>query len=384
MSHHFSSYRVSEQQIQEIFAQAKAQLKNAIKPEHEDKLKSISMPTPKHNVLTSVLSEILHVFCTQKIGGFITNQKRTRAEVHTMIQSEIQDEHQLVFGIESEGNSVLNQGTYLHHNEVVVYKSKNAGVVSEVQSIGFNKKQKVKVHTYTSETHPQIWICHMSSGTSDPKKYPNNRQNFLDSVCGQVAQIPIDIKNDISFWDANFDVTGNIQDDRPTIPMLLKITNTHPIQFVFPCVRVCKERFADLPFANNQIEKGGIKQVAESMIATFPRDMDINAIDSDGLFVLSNGMIHQLFPNQEATRLDDIQEEYWKEYTSFSDKILLDHKPIRVGANGKTYSFHNFMDFAGAKGIQEPFWYDEQKLRIEDQKFFQYLQSKLPEFEKII
>ena len=81
----------------------------------------------------------------------------------------------------------------------------------------------------------------------------------------------------------------------------------HSIQCIIPAVRVRKCRFAERPFANNQLHKGGIEQIAESMIATCPRGMNVSALDSDGVFVLSEGSIQFLLPKSISQTSDSIR-----------------------------------------------------------------------------
>jgi hypothetical protein len=221
---------------------------------------------------------------------------------------------------------------------------------------------------------------HLRSGTSDPELFPYNRQCFLDVVSGHVSldNLTFDPTKDISFWDANFDCTDLINTKfgmESTIEILLNFTNIHAVQFIIPTVRVRKCRFAERPFANNQIQKGGIEQIAESMIATCPRGSHVAAIDSDGLFVLSEGSIYLLLPKQVPIRIDSIASMQWKQYHAFSSAILLDHKPIRVQVDGQQYAFHNFMDFKGVIGVMGTSWYDSNRLSEEEIAFMDYLRD---------
>ena len=92
-----------------------------------------------------------------------------------------------------------------------------------------------------------------------------------------------------------------------TLEILLDFTKEHLVQFVIPAVRVRKERIANKPMDNNQLHKGGIEQIAESMIATCPRGMFVASLDSDGLFVLSKGIIKELLPNEHPRVIEKLK-----------------------------------------------------------------------------
>ena len=160
-----------------------------------------------------------------------------------------------------------------------------------------------------------------------------------------------------------------------SLEILLDFTRNHAVQLIIPAVRVRKYRFAERPFANNQLHKGGIEQIAESMIATCPREMNISALDSDGVFVLSEGSIQFLLPNQSPKRVDSIPDMQWKRHESFSSEVILDHKPIRVNLGGQNYAFHNFMDFKGSVGISATSWYEPNRIRAEETAFMHFLRE---------
>ena len=217
---------------------------------------------------------------------------------------------------------------------------------------------------------------HLSSGTSDPDVFPYNRQCLLDVVSGGTSIL--NPSTDVSFWDANFDCTDLVNAKlgmESTLEILLEFTKKHAVQFIIPAVRVRKCRYDERPFANNQLHKGGIEQLAESMIGTCPREMKIAAIDTDGLFVLSEGSIQFLLPNQSPHRLDSIRDMQWQQYNAFSSNVLLDHKPIRVQLDEQRYAFHNFMDFKGSIGVIANSWYDSNRLREEEIAFMNFLRD---------
>jgi|GEM_PF-3906796 len=372
----------------EIFAMVQRLLVDAAKAEKKQTVRAISFPPSFHSVsLYKVVAKLVSRFRTQAIGGFETQERLSREEVYASFRDEIQSFPGLICGIEAPRASCITDVAQfddrLQHQEAVVYQ--NQGTLSSALVLPFSgyPGQKITIHGYRAQPSSKrvVYLAHSSSGTSEIEKYPHNRSAFLQLLSGDISLDGMVYRpqHDISFWDVNFDITNSAMIPKAAGPssleMLLSFTQSNPIQLVFPCVRVRKKRIANRPFANNQIHKGGITQLAESMIAVFPNDLDITAMDDDGLFILKEGMIWMSRPHGVVTNIPHIDAMEWKEYHAFSQQVCLDHKPICVFAGKKGYQFHNFMDFQGARGIG-PGWYDSKKLQAADILFWNWLCSR--------
>ena len=357
-------------------------LTRAALPEYRSTIDGITAPKfnePKP--LSKVIAKILSPFCTQEAGGFETAHTVSQHKIEALIAAELTEFNGLVCGIEASIDSTVqsNRTCILSESAIVYPQIGSSGVLESelpIQSQGTTGK----MHRYVQEDGRTMWMGHLSSGTSDPDVFPYNRQCLLDVVSGAIPfhNTVFNPTTDISFWDANFDCTDMVNAKlcmESTLEILLEFTKMHPIQFISPAVRVRKCRYADRPFANNQLHKGGIEQIAESMIATCPRGIHISAIDSDGLFVLSEGGIHFLLLNQSSKRLDSIMDMRWQRHDSFSPEVVLDHKPIRVDLGGQKYIFHNFMDFKGSIGVAATSWYDPNRLREEEVAFMNFIRE---------
>ena len=354
-------------------------LTRAALPEHQSTIEGISMPTfyePKP--LYKVIAKLLSPFCTQEAGGFETVHRVSQRQIEALLTGEINQFEGLVCGIEaSRISTVQSSRNPILSESAIVYPEMGSLGVLHAEELIQTQETKGKMNRYVQDDGRTIWMGHLSSGTSDPDVFPYNRQCLLDVVSGGGSIM--NPSTDVSFWDANFDCTDQVITKlgiESTLEILLGFTKKHAVQCIIPAVRVRKCRYAERPFANNQLHKGGIEQLAESMIATCPRDMKVAAIDTDGLFVLSEGSIRFLLPNQSPHRLDSITDMQWQQYNAFSPNVILDHKPIRVQLEDHRYAFHNFMDFKGSIGVVATSWYDPNQLREEEIAFMDYLISR--------
>ena len=351
-------------------------LTRAALPEYRSTIEGISTPTINESKpLYKVIAKLISPFCTQEAGGFETVHRVSQHQIEALITTELNQFNGLFCGIEASPVSTVKsrRSCILSESAIVYPEIDSTGVLHSEVSI-HRQGTTGKIHRYVQEDGRTIWMGHLSSGTSDPDIFPYNRNCFLEVVSGDESIV--NPQTDISFWDANFDCTDRVNAKlgmESTLEILLEFTKTHPVQFIIPAVRVRKCRYADRPFANNQLHKGGIEQIAESMIATCPNGMQIEAIDSDGLFVISDGAIHFLLPNQSSNPVESIVQMQWKQYKAFSPNVLLDHKPIRVQLDGQRYAFHNFMDFKGSIGVIANSWYDSNRLRAEEIGLMDYL-----------
>ena len=353
-------------------------LTRAALPEYRSTIEDIDVPTfYESKPLYKVIAKLLSPFCTQEAGGFETIHPVSQNKIETRIATELTQFKGVVCGVEASTASIVpsSRQALLSESAAVYPEVGSTGVLHSELSIQTHGT-KGKINRYIQEDGQTIWMGHLSSGTSDPDVFPLNRRCFLEVISGEDSVL--NPSTDISFWDANFDCTDMVNAKlgmESTLQILLDFTTTHPVQLIIPAVRVRKCRYADRPFANNQLHKGGIEQIAESMIATCPRGMDVAAIDPDGVFVLSDGCIHFLLPNQSPKPVDSTTDMQWKRYDSFSSEVPLDHKPIRVQLDGQRYAFHNFMDFKGAIGVIGTSWYDTTRLLAEESKFMEFLKE---------
>ena len=347
----------------------------------------ISLPT-ETKILGKVLAKILGPFRTQECGGFVKKTEISQKTIEDKFLKELREFNGLICGIEASTNTILQQKeqpkqpkprNWILSKSAIVYPllTSKFSTLSSVQKIT-KYDTKGTLYRYMERGKRHVWMGHLSSGTSDPDVFPNNRELFLKVLSGEMSNDTggFDASNDISFWDVNFDCTDMVNqklDMDSTLEQLLDFTKEHLVQFVIPAVRVRKERIANKPMDNNQLHKGGIEQIAESMIATCPRDMFVASLDSDGLFVLSKGIIKELLPNEHPRVIEKIEDMNWKQYDSFSDHILLDHKPICVQFGKNKYLFRNFMDFKGDIGVIDESWYCRQKLQQAEDALIEFL-----------
>ena len=369
--------------IQTIFEHIRKSLIDAALPSYRATVErvgqNVTLPT-ETKILGKVLAKILGPFRTQECGGFVTKHEISQKIIEDKFLEELREFDGLICGIEASTNTVLQQKGYpcnwILSKSAVVYPpltSKNA-TLSSVQKIT-NGETKGTLYRYMERNKPNVWMGHLSSGTSDPKVFPKNRKLFLKLLSGEISNDTggFDASNDISFWDVNFDCTDMVNQKLGmdlTLEELRKFTIAHPVQFVIPAVRVRKARIDNKPMDNNQLHKGGIEQIAESMIATCPRGASVASLDSDGLFVLSEGIIQEVLPNENPR---DIKNMNWKQYDSFSDHILLDHKPVCVQFGENKYLFRNFMDFKGDIGVRDESWYCPSKLQQAEDSLIEFL-----------
>lgn len=358
----------------------------AVLPTHRSNVLEVIGKMPvltESKKLGKVLAKLLGPFRTQAAGGFQVAHPVSQHSIEKLLIQELSEFDGLVYGIEASTSTVIQgkmqKRPWILSQAAIVYPKPEyqPSELSTAQMIQ-TTHTKGTVHRYTIPGRPDLWMGHVDSGTSDPEKFPYNRSFFLDVMQGKFDGCAFDAQTNLSFWDVNFDCTDRVNQKlglQSTIEILLDFTKEHSVQFIIPAVRVRKIRIEGQPFANNQLHKGGIEQIAESMMATCPRGMKIEALDEDGLYVLSEGTIQLLQLNRDAERVHSVEEMTWTQYESFSAGILLDHKPIRVALDGHNYSFHNFMDFKGDIGIMDVFWYDREKLAKEERDFMTFLQS---------
>ena len=358
----------------------------AMLPEHRADVEKVVYNMPIVNEskkLGKVLAKLLAPFRTQEAGGFETGRHISQQSVENLLNKKLQYFDGLICGIEASAETVIKWKNQKRHGvlsqSAVVYpkSSEPSSVLSPSQRIQ-SSATKGTIHCFTSTNRPTVWMGHLDSGTSDPEKFPYNRALFLDVIRGVATDCVLDSTTDISFWDVNFDCTDRVNQNLnlpSTIQMLLQFTTEYPVQFIIPAVRVSKKRIAQRPFANNQIHKGGVEQVAESMIATCPNGMTVKALDEDGLYVLSEGTIRLQRAGVDTKIIPSIEAMTWIQCKSFSRGILLDHKPIWVALDNHSYAFHNFMDFKGSIGIRDICWYDRDRLAEEERAFMVFLQT---------
>jgi hypothetical protein len=317
--------------------------------------------------LEKALGKILGPLCTQEIGGFETDSMQTKEKVVSILQNLHDSFDGLFFGIEASQDSILDSDHILNGNCIVYGK----GTLSQKITCRWDEssQQKASIHRYTHNGN-RIYIGHMRSGTMEPKKAFQNRiglEGFTNGVWGITPNELYDLTCDVSFWDANFDVT-----DSAHLRALCDFSEECPVQIVFPRVRVKKKRIANRPFANNQVHKGGKIQNTESMVAIFPKESSVDALDEDGLFVIRGGKVFEYGLGISSREVLDIEKMVFREYRSFSTEILLDHKPLLVCAAGTKYQFHNFMDFGGSRGFSGT-WYDPIRLKEAEDEFVERL-----------
>ena len=339
--------------------------------------------------LGDLLCRLIRPFNTQLAGGFALRDDISQQSVDERFTRFIDKFQGILCGIEASPHTIIHSRntskSFILAEEGIVYPKHRTDIFSlsstmRVSLSGYDR-QFMRVHRcvqhHTDGKTQTMWLGHISSGTSDANKYPHNCKAFIDAVSGKIM-LGTNLYNpvsDISFWDANFDCTDavNTRLHLPSsIENMLACTTTQPIQIIIPAVRVRKYRFPLRPFFNNQIHKGG-EQIAESMVATCPAGVSIKALDDDGLFVLVEGKIFHLLPNQSPIPVSTIKDMHFKLYHAFSAQVWLDHKPIFVQMGETTYSFHNFFDFKGKQGLVSDFWYDVDQLEIQEQRLAERL-----------
>lgn len=344
--------------------------------------------------LGDLLCRLIRPFNTQLAGGFAIQDDISQQSVEEKFQRFIDKFHGILCGIEASPHTIIHSKntakSFILADEGIVYPQNRTDTFSlsstmRISLSGYDR-QFMRVHRCVQH-HPDgntqtMWLGHISSGTSDANKFPHNCNAFIDAVSGKtmLGTHSYNPTSDISFWDANFDCTDavNTMLHLPSsIEHMLASTTTQPIQIIIPAVRVRKYRFPLRPFFNNQIHKGG-EQIAESMVATCPAGVSVKALDNDGLFVLVGGKIFHLLPHQSPLPVPRIADMQFQLYHAFSTQVWLDHKPILVQMGETTYNFHNFFDFKGTQGLVSDFWYDVDKLRIQEQllaeRLLQHLQ----------
>ncbi|MBM75912.1 MAG: hypothetical protein CMK59_10970 [Proteobacteria bacterium] len=382
----YKTRTINSSEAKHILEHIRTSLIEATLPEYRATVEKVAhnvSPPTEPKILGKVLAKILGPFRTQGCGGFITACQVSQKDIEDTLTKELRDFEGLICGIEASTNTVLQQKKQprdlILSNSAIVYPLLTSRFTN-LSSVRKTSKYKTKgiLYRYMEDGKPHVWMGHLSSGTSDPEIFPNNRQLFRDVISGNMFNDvgQFDLGNDISFWDVNFDCTDRVNQKLgmpSTLEILLQFTIDHPVQFVIPAVRVRKERIANRPMANNQIHKGGIEQIAESMIATCPRGISVKSLDSDGLFVLSEGVIQELILNEKPRVIETVPSMNWKQYDSFSDHILLDHKPIRVQFGENKYLFRNFMDFKGDIGVIDKSWYCPEKLQKEEDALIAFL-----------
>lgn len=337
-------------------------------------------PKARGQSLGKMCGKLLSQFQTQKAGGFEVNKEIARQEIEDAIISICKQFDGIVCGVEVSEDSLISSiqpQAHLAGDEVVLYN--DTAIISDkfVYKTEQSGKQKMTLHALQTQTHPKIWLGHTSSGTSESDKSPLNRALFYEWIAGaDVNGQRFDREKDWFFGDVNFDLTDNIQafeGERSIVEQLQAWSMELNVQLIVPMVRVFKKRFANRPFANNQIHKG-LEQIAESMVAVVPTGSDIQALDRDGLLVINNGQlfIHHVGEIETVEQATDVP---WptEPLMSFSEDVLLDHKPIVVAINGRNVQFHNFMDFKTGKGVRGESWYDQIRLEEQERAFVDYL-----------
>lgn len=365
---------ISHQEIATIFMWAKEALLPALKegcffPRSVSEYSISQEDLP----LEKVFSSILYPFATQSLGGFDIDQTHcTKEHVIQTLSEAYSSFDGLFFGVEAPREPHF-AADVIRKQECIVYERKS--FLHDKQLCSWNGDMKNSASIYLYEDRKKdtcLYIGHMRSGTLKSNISVHNRTGLLKILQGDLApQINrvYRASKDIFFGDVNFDVTSPEH-----IQVLQDFSNDIPVQFVVPQVRVRKMRIANRPFANNQVGKGGKIQNAESMIAVFPKEMYLEALDSMGLFVIREGKIWDYSLNAKPRMLQN--EPSFTTYFAFSEHILLDHKPIIVRAEGKGYQFHNFMEFDGNKGFSGTL-YDPNRLIEAEVMFVEKLMSLL-------
>lgn len=374
--------QVPDEMVRAIFEKAKTLLLVAARSETaRERIQQVPFNTKAYGQkVGKMCGKLLSQFQTQKAGGFEVNKEITRQEVEDAVISMCEQFDGIVCGVEVSTESLISSiqpQAHLAESEVVLYNE--TAIISEpyVYQTEQSGKQKMTLHALQTQMHPKIWLGHTSSGTSESDKSPLNRALFYEWIAGAVVNShTFDREKDWFFGDVNFDLTDNIQafESEVSIVEQLQVWSVAlDVQFIVPLVRVFKKRFANRPFANNQIHKG-LEQVAESMMAVIPSCADVQALDRDGLLVVSNGQlcVHQLGSIEMVSQATDVP---WpaEPLMSFSEDVLLDHKPIVVAIDGLNVQFHNFMDFKTGRGIRGESWYDQSRLEVEEQVLVEYL-----------
>lgn len=360
--------------IQPIFDRAKSCLFASSLPEHRQHIEQQQCTvSQKSYPLGKLLSKFLAAFRTQDAGGFEIAHPVSQERVEETLLQQITKIGGVTYGIETSEESLLPLHPQTHLKEVGVYNASATIGLQQVISLSTANQQSIqelKVHGVSSPDHPKVWIGHTSSGTSEVEKAPVNR----DLLYRWLKSETFNTERDVFFGDVNFDLTDSVSATLgmdSTIQMLVDWSKELGVQFVFPMVRVRKKRYADRPFANNQIHKCE-EQIAESMVTVLPESMKVKAVDQDGLVCIRQGEIRLLQPNQPTTMCTPT-EIPWKHHNSFSRAVTLDHKPILLFIDGIPYQFYNFMDFKGDRGIKGTFWYQSDQLREQEQIFVDYL-----------
>lgn len=373
---------VSDENVRAIFETARtlllASARNEAAREH---IQHVPFnPKAYGQKLGKMCGKLLSEFQTQKAGGFEVKKEISRQEVEEAIISICEQFDGIVCGVEVSNKSLIpsiQPQAHLAGDEAVLYN--DIAVISDkvVYQTEQSGKQTMTLHALQTQTHPKIWLGHTSSGTSESDKSPLNRALFYEWIAGaDVNGQRFDREKDWFFGDVNFDLTDNIQAFEGEISIVEQLQAWSVelnVQFIVPLVRVFKKRFANRPFVNNQIHKG-LEQIAESMVAVAPTGADIQALDRDGLLVVNNGQlcIHHVGSMEVVEQATDVP---WPiaPLMSFSEDVLLDHKPIVVAIDGRNVQFHNFMDFKTGRGVRGESWYDQTRLEEQERAFVDYL-----------
>ena len=324
---------------------------------YRSKVEAITLPKPRGEMrMVEAISHYLKGFRTQKAGGFITDEGTSRNKVARLLHQQITDFNGLVFGIECPQNSIIRSLPHSYLNGELVVYAKDVQIspqrIARTGTFPDGGQQKILLQEFNHEGK-RILTGHFSSGTQDPLRDPFNRDLFL-SICRKnklSGTDNIDISSYFaSFFDANFDVT-----DIQNITHLLSTSMNTNLQMAFPAVRVEKQRIANAPFENNQLNKGGKKKTAESMIMVTDKKRKLVAGDID-LYVIHSGKIFRLHKNT-LTEVS-LNAVAFIVYQAISPQVLLDHVPIHCSLDKQWMCFHNFMEFKGVRGIEEG-WYEK-------------------------
>ena len=102
------------------------------------------------------------------------------------------------------------------------------------------------------------------------------------------------------------------------------------------------------------------------MVLVTDKEQTILAADTD-MYVIHSG---RLFSLQRSTQQEISPSDlHFTVYNAISAEVILDHMPIRCALNNHWFSFHNFMEFKGVRGIEEG-WYDKPHRFLEAQQSF--------------
>lgn len=365
---------ISPQEIETIFQWAKELLLPALKEgcSFLDRVHTYRLPKESLS-LEAVFSSILYPFATQALGGFDIDQTHCTKEhvIHTLSEAYSSFEG-MFFGVEAPRKSHFGVEV-IKKQECIFYERKRFLHGKELCSWNGDTKNSASIYLYEDrKKDSRLYIGHMRSGTTKPRIATHNRTGLLGILRGDISPHSNRLyraTKDIFFGDVNFDVTSSEH-----MRVMQDFSTQIPVQFVLPQVRVRKMRIANRPFANNQVGKGGKIQIAESMIAVFPKDISLEALDPMGLFVIRDGKVWDYSLGAEPKMVEG--EPSFPIYSAFSEHILLDHKPILLRAEDQGYQFHNFMEFDGNKGFSGT-RYDPSRLIDAEDLFIERLMSLL-------